>query len=71
MILTLNVALLLAVIIYVRIRRRVQARSRADQWTTVALVFVFGLLIAPTEFGQGVIDAVGQVAQGVSQADAP
>lgn len=71
MILTLNVALLLAVIIYFRIRRRVQARSRADQWTTVAIVFVFGLLIAPTEFGQGVLNAVGQVAQGLSQTDAP
>ena len=64
-------ALLLAVIIYFRIRRRVQARSRGDQWTTVAIVFVFGLLIAPTDFGQGVLDAVGQVSEGISRADAP
>ncbi|MEU6393309.1 hypothetical protein [Streptomyces sp. NPDC046939] len=68
MVLTLNVAVLLAVIIYVRIRRRVQARSRADQWLTVAIVMVFGVLIAPTDFGQGVLNAVGQVAQGISQA---
>ncbi|MFJ8948707.1 MULTISPECIES: hypothetical protein [unclassified Streptomyces] len=71
MILTLNVALLLAVIIYLRIRRTVHARSRADQWTTVAIVFVFGLLIAPTEFGQGVLNVVGQVSQGISQAGSP
>ncbi|MGY0021208.1 hypothetical protein ACVHNB_19780 [Streptomyces sp. YJ-C3] len=71
MILTLNVAVLLAVIIYFRIRRRVQARSRSDQWTTVAIVLVFGLLIAPTDFGQGVLEVVGQLAQGVSQTDHP
>ncbi|MCX5535272.1 hypothetical protein OG785_32575 [Streptomyces sp. NBC_00006] len=71
MILTLNVALLLAVIIYFRIRRDVRARSRTDQWTTVAIVLVFGLLIAPTEFGQGVLNVVGQVSQGISQAGSP
>ncbi|MBC9714457.1 hypothetical protein H9Y04_18005 [Streptomyces sp. TRM66268-LWL] len=71
MILTFNLAVLLAVIIYFRIRRRVQARSRSDQWMTVAIVMVFGLLIAPTDFGQGVLDVVGQLAQGVSQADGP
>ncbi|WP_428949797.1 hypothetical protein [Streptomyces sp. cg35] len=71
MILTLDVAVLLAVIIYFRIRRRVQARSRSDQWTTVAIVLVFGLLIAPTDFGQGVLEVVGQLAQGVSQTDHP
>ncbi|NEB81191.1 hypothetical protein G3I40_39185 [Streptomyces sp. SID14478] len=71
MILTLNVAVLLAVIIYVRIRRRVQARSRGDQWLTVAIVTVFGLLLAPTDFGQGVVDLVGQVAQGVSRSSSP
>ncbi|MEB3959216.1 hypothetical protein OKJ48_02935 [Streptomyces kunmingensis] len=71
MVLTLNVAVLLAIIIFLRVRRRVQARSRADQWLTVAIVMVFGLLIAPTDFGQGVLNAVAQAAQGISEAGSP
>ncbi|MFI6941961.1 hypothetical protein ACIBI4_22040 [Streptomyces sp. NPDC050418] len=69
MILTLNLAVVLAVIIYFRIRRRVQARSRSDQWMTVTIVLVFGLLIAPTDFGQGALDVIGQLVQGFSQTD--
>jgi len=65
--LTINVALLLAVIIFVRIRRKVQARSRSDQWLTVFIALAFGVLIAPTAFGQGVFSVVGQLAQGVAQ----
>ncbi|MFG2720751.1 hypothetical protein ACGFW5_20995 [Streptomyces sp. NPDC048416] len=68
---TINVAVLLAVIIFVRIRRRVQARSRSDQWLTVVIVMVFGLLVAPTGFGQGVLNAVGQVVQNISQSGRP
>ncbi|MFJ8823692.1 hypothetical protein ACIREE_18125 [Streptomyces sp. NPDC102467] len=71
MVLTLNVAVLLAIIIFLRVRRTVQARSRADTWLTVAIVTVFGLLIAPTDFGQGILNAVGQVAQGITDAGSP
>ncbi|MDH6433493.1 hypothetical protein ACGFXB_13630 [Streptomyces canus] len=69
--LTINVAVLLAVVIFVRIRRRVQARSRSDQWLTVAIVLVLGILVAPTAFGQGVLDVVGQLAQGVTESGSP
>ncbi|MFP3986383.1 hypothetical protein U9R90_02550 [Streptomyces sp. E11-3] len=71
MILTLNLAVLLAVIIVLRLRRRVQARSRSDQMLTVALVLVFGVLIAPTSFGQGVLNFVGQLSQSISEAGSP
>ncbi|MET7717435.1 hypothetical protein [Streptomyces sp. NPDC005407] len=71
MIVTLNVAVLLAVIIYVRIRRRVQARSRSDQWLTVAIVLVFGVLIAPTAFGQGLLDVLGDVVKSISESGSP
>ncbi|MEU8483771.1 hypothetical protein [Streptomyces sp. NPDC048641] len=71
MILTLNVAVLLAVIIYLRIRRTVHARSRSDQWLTVAIVLVFGVLIAPTAFGRQLIDVLGNLAQGISEASGP
>jgi uncharacterized membrane protein YkvI len=68
---TINVAVLLAVIVFVRIRRRVQARSRSDQWLTVAIVMVFGLLVAPTGFGHGVLNVVGQVAANISHSGSP
>ncbi|MEU6460247.1 hypothetical protein [Streptomyces sp. NPDC047065] len=66
--LTINVAVLLAVIIVVRLRRRTQARSRNDEKLTVLIVLVFGILVAPTAFGQGVLDVVGQLATGVNDA---
>jgi hypothetical protein len=69
--LTINVAVLLAVVIFVRIRRRVQARSRYDQWLTVAIVLVLGILVAPTAFGQGVLGVVSQLAQGVTESGSP
>ncbi|MDX3370684.1 hypothetical protein PV387_32550 [Streptomyces sp. ME02-6987-2C] len=67
--LTINVAVLLAVIIIVRLRRRTQARSRNDEKLTVLIVLVFGILVAPTAFGQGVLDVVGQLASGINDAD--
>ncbi|MFI9580417.1 hypothetical protein ACIHCQ_00860 [Streptomyces sp. NPDC052236] len=69
--LTINVAVLLALIIIVRLRRRTQARSRVDERLTVLIVLVFGVLIAPTSFGQGVVNVVGQLADSVSQSDSP
>ncbi|MET7729333.1 hypothetical protein [Streptomyces mirabilis] len=65
--LTINVAVLLAVIIVVRLRRRTEARRRSDEQLTVLIVLVFGVLVAPTAFGQGVVNVVGQVAEGITQ----
>ncbi|MDQ0759903.1 hypothetical protein [Streptomyces canus] len=69
--LTIDVAVLLAVIIVLRLRRRTHARSRNDEKLTVAIVLVFGILIAPTAFGHGVVDVVGQLAQGVTESGSP
>ncbi|WP_432110802.1 hypothetical protein [Streptomyces sp. YPW6] len=69
--LTINVAVLLAVVIVLRLRRRTQARSRLDEKLTVIVVLVFGVLIAPTSFGQGVLNVVGQLARSVTQAGSP
>ncbi|MFF8097916.1 hypothetical protein [Streptomyces sp. NPDC016675] len=66
--LTINVAVLLAVIIVVRLRRRTHARSRNDERLTVLIVLVFGILVAPTAFGQGVLDVVSQLASGINDA---
>ncbi|MEU6165106.1 hypothetical protein [Streptomyces tanashiensis] len=70
-ILTINMAVLLAVIIVLRLRRRTQARSRLDEKATVIIVLVFGVLVAPTAFGQGVMDIVTQLARGISQSGSP
>ncbi|MCF3136385.1 MULTISPECIES: hypothetical protein [Streptomyces] len=66
-VLTINVAVLLAVVIVYRLRRRTEARSRNDEMMTVAIVMVFGVLVAPTTFGQGVLHAVGQLTDGINQ----
>ncbi|NUP22031.1 MAG: hypothetical protein HOZ81_39405 [Streptomyces sp.] len=71
MMLTVDVAVLLAVILALRLRRTVHARSRSDQSVTVGLALVFGVLVAPTAFGHGVLDAVGQVVEGVSGVGGP
>ncbi|SOF02187.1 hypothetical protein SAMN05446589_9286 [Streptomyces sp. OV198] len=59
--------MLLAVIIILRLRRRTQARKRSDEQLTVLIVLVFGVLVAPTAFGQGILNVVGQLADGVTQ----
>jgi nucleoside permease NupC len=66
-VLTINVAVLLAVIVVARLRRRTEARTRFDEKLTVVIVLVLGVLIAPTGFGQGILNALGQLVQGVSQ----
>ncbi|PAM98058.1 hypothetical protein CJI59_30950 [Streptomyces sp. Alain-F2R5] len=65
-VLTINVAVLLAVIIVLRLRRRTHARSRNDEKLTVLIVLVFGILVAPTAFGQGVLDFVGELVSGIN-----
>ncbi|MDI1458876.1 hypothetical protein NHG22_34430 [Streptomyces sp. ATE26] len=66
--LTINVAFLLAVIVFFRLRRRTQARSRNEERTTAVLILALGVLIAPTPVGQGILDILGQLAGGVTRA---
>ncbi|MBL1083642.1 hypothetical protein JK359_16985 [Streptomyces actinomycinicus] len=66
--LTINVAVLLAVIVVWRLRRRTEARSRFDERLTVVIVLALGVVIAPTPAGQGILNIVGQLASGVTQA---
>ncbi|MEV0439417.1 hypothetical protein AB0I84_25080 [Streptomyces spectabilis] len=69
--LTINLAVLLAVILVVLVRRRVQARSRVDQTMVLAVAVTFGVLVAPTDFGQGILRTVSDLAQSVSDAGTP
>ncbi|MGP4051454.1 hypothetical protein [Streptomyces sp. 2A115] len=69
--LTINAAVLLAVVIVWRLRRRVQARKRSDEQLTGVIVLVFGVLIAPTAFGQWILDVEGRLPQSISQSGGP
>ncbi|MFJ8214478.1 hypothetical protein [Streptomyces sp. NPDC096033] len=66
--LSINVALLLAVIVFLRLRRRTEARSRFDEKMTVVIVLALGIILAPTDLGQGIASLLGQLVSGVSQA---
>ncbi|WP_030643911.1 hypothetical protein [Streptomyces flaveus] len=65
---TINVAVLLAVVVIWRLRRRTEARSRFDEKLTVVIVLALGVLIAPTPAGEGILNILGQLASGVTQA---
>ncbi|MEU5838613.1 hypothetical protein ABZ820_33775 [Streptomyces diacarni] len=67
--LTINVAVLLAVIVVIRLRRPTHARSRFDDKLGVGLVLVLGLLLAPTDLGQGILRVTNQLIDGISHAD--
>ncbi|MFD5618507.1 hypothetical protein [Streptomyces yangpuensis] len=66
--LTLNVAVLLAVVVFFRLRRRTQARRRNEERATAVIILALGVVLAPTAVGQGILDILGQLASGVTQA---
>ncbi|MFE9742651.1 hypothetical protein [Streptomyces sp. NPDC006477] len=65
---TINVAVLLAVIVIWRLWRRTEARNRFDEKLTVVIVLALGVLLAPTPAGQGILNILGQLTSGVTQA---
>ncbi|MFH8257749.1 hypothetical protein [Streptomyces roseolus] len=66
--LTINVGVLLAVIVVMRLRRRTQARSRVEERNTALIVLALGIVIAPTPLGEGILNVIKQLVSGVSQA---
>ncbi|MFI1161403.1 hypothetical protein [Streptomyces sioyaensis] len=66
--LTINVAVLLGVIVFVRLRRPVEPRTRLDQAFGITVILVLGLLLAPTAFGHSVLGAVKQLVEGIARA---
>lgn len=64
--LTINVAVLLAISVILRLRRRTEARSRSDEKFTVVIVPALGVLVAPTPVGQGILSFLGRLASGVT-----
>ncbi|GGV45735.1 hypothetical protein GCM10010495_74180 [Kitasatospora herbaricolor] len=59
---TVSASVFLAIIIFVRLRRRTQSRSRVDETLTVLSAATFGILIATTPLGQAVLHLVGVAA---------
>ena len=66
--LTINVAVLLAVIVVRRLRRRTEARSRFDEKLAVVIVLALGVLIARIPAGQGMPGILEQLASGITRA---
>ncbi|MCX5316751.1 hypothetical protein OHA03_39595 [Streptomyces sp. NBC_00154] len=65
---TIDVAVLRAVVVVLRRRRRAQASSRFDEkLTVVVIVLASGVLLAPAVFGQGVLEALFQLVHGASR----
>ncbi|KAB2587746.1 MULTISPECIES: hypothetical protein [Streptomyces] len=64
--LTINLGVLLAVIVFFRLRRRTEARSRNDEKFTVVIVLALGVVIAPTPVGEGILEFLGQLASGIT-----
>lgn len=66
LIVTLDVTLILGFVIFLRLQRRTQARSRVDEKMTVFIVLVFGILIAPTEFGKWILSTLSSMIASVN-----
>ncbi|MGF1428131.1 hypothetical protein [Kitasatospora sp. LaBMicrA B282] len=56
---SVSASVFLAAIILVRLRRRTEARSRADEQLTVLSGIVLGVLIAGTPWGRAILEMVG------------
>ncbi|WP_395298274.1 hypothetical protein ACF9IK_36045 [Kitasatospora hibisci] len=58
---TVSASAALAVVIFIRLARRTESRSRSDERLTVVLCTVFGVLIAATPWGQAILRLVGAI----------
>ncbi|MBP0448996.1 MULTISPECIES: hypothetical protein [unclassified Kitasatospora] len=60
---TISASAALAIIILIRLNRRTEARSRADERFMAFLCVVFGVLIAASPWGRTIFRLVGVVTQ--------
>ncbi|WP_431683778.1 hypothetical protein [Kitasatospora sp. KL5] len=56
---TVSASVFLAIIIVIRLNRRTESRRRTDEQFTVLTSIIFGILIAATPWGQGILHLVG------------
>ncbi|MFJ1796570.1 hypothetical protein [Kitasatospora griseola] len=59
---TVSASALLAIVIFVRLRRRTEARSRFDETVTVVSAVTLGVLIAATPLGNALSGIVASFA---------
>ncbi|MFD7749774.1 hypothetical protein ACFV2V_27685 [Streptomyces sp. NPDC059698] len=64
--LTINVGVLLAAVVLLRLRGRTESRSRNDEKLTVIVVLAPGVVTAPTSLGEGIGDFLGRLASGIT-----
>jgi hypothetical protein len=60
---SVSASVFLAIIILVRLARRTEARSKADERLTAISCVVFGVLIAGTPWGTAILHLVGAATQ--------
>ncbi|MDH6579504.1 hypothetical protein [Kitasatospora sp. MAP5-34] len=61
--LSVSASVFLGIIILVRLARRTEARTRADEKLTALTCVVFGVLIAATPWGHAILQLVGTATQ--------
>ncbi|MFE2728163.1 hypothetical protein [Kitasatospora sp. NPDC059327] len=66
--LSVSAAVFLAIVIYLLLARRTEARSRVNERLTAFVCVVFGVVIASSSWGQMILSLVGNVADAVNQA---
>lgn len=60
---TVSATFVVGVIIVLRLMRRTESRSRVDEKMTALSCITFGVLIAATPLGQGLLNLVASAAQ--------
>ncbi|MGW4694807.1 hypothetical protein ACWEO1_20815 [Kitasatospora cineracea] len=66
--LSVSAAVFFAIIIYLLLARRTEARSRVNERLTAFTCVVFGVLIASSSWGQAILQLVGNAANALNQA---
>ncbi|MFD9598596.1 hypothetical protein ACFWA9_38340 [Kitasatospora sp. NPDC059973] len=66
--LSVSAAVFFAIVIYLLLARRTEARSRVNERLTAFVCVVFGVVIASSSWGQMILHLVGNVADAVNQA---
>ncbi|WP_394436388.1 hypothetical protein [Streptomyces sp. SGAir0957] len=63
---TIDVAVILAIVAILLLRRPVAPRKRGDTFLVMLIVLVLGVLIAPTALGQGITEMMGELSNALT-----
>ncbi|MFI0241028.1 hypothetical protein [Streptomyces sp. NPDC016845] len=63
---TIDVAVILAIVAILLLRRPVAPRKRGDTVLVMLILLVLGVLIAPTALGQAITDMMGELSDALT-----